>query len=172
MSARIEVHQEVFLKIRKRLNKINNMTYAFEESRFNTCLCFCVHCQFPLCSSSEFRDSLTGRIVVLWLRVCVWVSWLLMVWLSEHTRPLCWFFILYTSAVDFISLSCELCEILLKICRSILAQCQTTLPAAFVLLETNLCGRCVSEATLLYFFSVWVHYIWWFYKPFCDWYSS
>lgn len=57
MSARIEVHQEVFLKIRKRLNKINNMTYVFEESRFNTCLCFCVHCQFPLCSSSEFRDS-------------------------------------------------------------------------------------------------------------------
>lgn len=40
MSARIEVHQEVFLKIRKRLNKINNMTYAFKESRFNTCLCF------------------------------------------------------------------------------------------------------------------------------------
>ena len=73
-------------------------------------------------------------------------------WLSEHTRSLCWFFILYTSAVDFISLSCELCEILLKICRSILAQCQTTLPVAFVLLETNLCGRCISEATLLYFF--------------------
>ena len=40
MSARIEVHQEVFLKITKKLNKINNMTYAFEESRFNTCLCF------------------------------------------------------------------------------------------------------------------------------------
>lgn len=110
---------------------------------------------FAFCSLSVLYLSsrtLTGRTVLLWLRLHVWVFWLPMVMVIWAYRPLCCFFILCTTAIDFISLSCDLCEVLLKKYHSILAQCQTTLSVAFVLLETNLCGRCISATTLSYSF--------------------
>lgn len=94
---------------------------------------------FAFCSLSVLYLSsrtLTGRTVLLWLRLHVWVSWLPMVMVMWAYKGLyAVFFILCTTAIDFISLSCDLCEVLLKKYHSILAQCQATLSVAFVLLR-------------------------------------
>ena len=73
-------------------------------------------------------------------------------WLPEHTGLLFVFHSLYN-----LILTSPLCLVscvksLLETYHSILARRQSDLPVAIVSLETDLCGRCISSATLLYCF--------------------
>ena len=127
------------------------MTYAFEESRFSSCLCFlCL--LFIVCSLSQFKDSYWEDSVALVKASCLSLLASYGYGYLSIQGLYAVFFILCTTTIDFISLSCDLCEVLLKKYHSILVQCQTTLSVAFILLETNVCGRCISATTLLYSF--------------------
>ena len=132
------------------------MTYAFEGSRFYFCHCFfwfALIVSFPRCSSLEIRACLTGRTVVLWLRL----HSLSHVASYGHgflsTQP----FLLVFNFLYNLTLTLPLCLLscmksFLQICHCILTKCQTELLVAIVLLETNLGGRCISSTPLLYYF--------------------
>ena len=134
------------------------MTYAFEESRFSSCLCFlCL--LFIVCSLSQFKDSYWEDSVALVKASCLSLLASYGYGYLSIQGLYAVFFILCTTTIDFISLSCDLCEVLLKKISLYLSSV-SDYPVCCLYFAGDKCMWQVHFCNnFIIFFSAWVHYI-------------